>query len=174
MLHGISSSSSRIEKRTGQALPLGLNCCVVRLYASDVIMHHNVLILLVTDHHISTRGWCHGDDNVRSLLAGALVIDGVVADGGLFVRNKRPGCQRVVVTEDRVSGPILLVDVYVDAQTFSRSLVWLQTCGRQAHPTDRQLSVRRGDAGPSFIIHNDYMDLCKGYTTLIFTVCEYH
>ena len=30
------------------------------------------------------------------------------------------------------------------------------------------------DAGPSFMIHYDYMDLYKGYTTLLFTVCEYY
>ena len=45
----------------------------------------------------------------------------------------------------------------------TRELAWLQTCSWLAHHIDRSiLALTWLTAGPSFIVHDDYIDLCKG------------
>ena len=119
--------------------------------------------------------WRRCDDNVRRvfLLAAVPVIDVVVADGGLLICNRLPGWRRVVVHPDRMSVRFLIGNVYGESQDVSRVLVSLSACGWLAHAINRPTFIYEvGDAGPSCIIHDDYV--LKGYTTLIYTVREYH
>jgi len=73
------------------------------------------------------------------------------------------------VTQDLVSEPFGVVDVY---QALLRDLVWLQTCGRKEHLIDRPtLDSTWLTPDQVLIIPCDFINLCKGHTTLIFTVC---
>ena len=105
--------------------------------------------------------WRRCNDNVRRvfLLADVSVIDVVVVDGGLLICNRLPGWRHVVVHPDRMYVPFLMDDVCVDSQDVSRALVWLSACGWLAHAINRQtLICDVSDAGPSCIIHDDYVD----------------
>jgi len=66
------------------------------------------------------------------VLAGVLV-----ADGGLFFSPDVLVVNVSSSTRDRISGPFLIVDAYVDSHELSCALVWLSACGRLAHPIYR-------------------------------------
>jgi len=72
-----------------------------------------------------------------------------------------------------MSVPSLIVDVYVDSH---RYLVvrWYGVAGKHIQFTVQLFWFDVGDAGPSCIILDDYIDSSKGHRTLIFTVREYH